>query len=326
MAGGRRLEPGKLPPRLLAELLASAPELPPEVRLGPSVGEDACAIELEAGMLVATTDPITLAGSGVARHAVTVNANDVAAMGVRPRWFLAAVLLPPGTREAAVRALFDELRAALAEVGAALVGGHTEVTGVVSQPLVVGQMLGQAEQGRLLSSAGLAPGDVVLQVGRAPVEAAAVLAEQCAERLAALDAELVRRARSAVESPGISVVAAGLAAVALGACAAHDPTEGGLATGLAELATASGVGLEVDADAVLWFEPGVAVCRALGVDPWGALASGCLLTGFADDLVAGALDGFAARGLEARAIARAVRGAGTGLREFARDEVARLLG
>lgn len=326
MAGDRRLVPGKLPSSLLSELLDASPPLPPEVRIGPGVGEDACAIEVEAGTLVATTDPITLAGSDVARYAVAVNANDVAAMGVRPRWFLAAVLLPAGTTEGAVRALFESLRAALSEVGVALVGGHTEVTRAVSQPLVVGQMLGYAEHGRVLSSAGLSVGDVVVQVGRAPIEAAAVLAQERADELAALDPAVVALARQAVQSPGISVVDAGLAAAELGACAAHDPTEGGIATGLAELAAASAVGLEVDGEAVLWFEPGLAVCGALSVDPWGALASGCLLVGFAAERVDAALAGFATRALEASPIARATPGRGTGLPEFERDEVARLLG
>jgi len=326
MAGDRRLAPGKLPSSLLSELLDASPSLPPEVRIGPRVGEDACAIEVDAGLLVATTDPITLAGSDVSRFAVAVNANDVAAMGVRPRWFLATVLLPAGTTEGAVRELFGRLHEALSEVGAALVGGHTEVTRSVAQPLIVGQMLGHAEHGRLLSSAGLAAGDVVVQVGRAPIEAAAVLAQEDSEVLAALDPAVVELARQAVDSPGISVVSAGLAAAELGACAAHDPTEGGIATGLAELASASSVGLDVDRDAVLWFAPGIAVCRALGADPWGALASGCLLAGFAPDRVAAALAGFADRSLEARVIARAVPGCETGLPEFERDEVARLLG
>ena len=326
MATDRVLSPGKLPSALLEELLATVPEGPPEVRIGPRAGEDACAIELPAGTLVATTDPITLTGNDVARYAVAINANDIAAMGLAPRWFQAAVLLPVGTRESEVRGLFASLQDALAEVGAALVGGHTEVTAAVVQPTVVGQMLGFTPSGRVLSSAGLAPGDAVVQVGPAPVEAAAVLAAEAGDALGGVDAALFAAARDAVRSPGISVVAAGLAAAELGACAAHDPTEGGLATGLAELARASGVGLAVDEASVLWFEPGVAVCRALGADPWGALASGCLLAGFGPERVEAALAGFAERGLAARVIARATPGAETGLPSFERDEVARVLG
>lgn len=325
MARERILEAGKLPADLLAELLADAEPLPPEVRIGPGVGEDACAIDVAAGTLVATTDPITLVGSEVARYAVVINANDVAAMGVRPRWFLAAVLLPVGTHEHEVRALFGALREALSDVEVALVGGHSEITAAVTQPLIVGQMLGFAEHGRVLSSAGLAAGDVVVQIGPAPIEAAAVLAQEGGDALASIEPSLLAQARAALHTPGICVVEAGLAAAELGACVAHDPTEGGLASGLAELALASGVGLDVDLDAVSWFEPGVALCRALGADPWGALASGCLLAGFGAERLDAALEGFAARGLDACVIARATAGAGTRLPQFERDEVARVL-
>lgn len=310
------------------------PELPAEVRIGPGVGEDAAAIALtgfEDGWLVATTDPITLTGSDIGRYAVAINANDLAAMGVAPRWFLSTLLLPEGTRESEVRALFAETSAALEELGVAWIGGHTEVTSAVAQPVVVGQMLGVAEAGRVLSSAGLEPGDVLVQVGEVPIEAAAVLAAECAALLGDVLPEQVERAREAVASPGILVVEAGLLAAELGAVAAHDPTEGGLATGIRELAEASGVRLELDEDAVAWFEPGVAVCRAVGADPWGALASGTLLAGFRPEDVARTLEGFEQRGFVASAVGAASAGEGvqfsTGdvLPSFERDEVARVL-
>jgi hydrogenase maturation factor len=322
---------GKLPAALLRELLASLPPLPPEVRLGPRVGEDACAIDLPAGTLVVATDPITLTGSGVGRHSVLVNANDVAVMGVRPRWFLAAVLLPERSSEAEVRALFASLRAGLAEAEVALVGGHTEVTAAVRAPVVVGQMLGLAEDGRFVATGGARPGDAIVQAGPAPVEAAAVLAAEARERLGSVDVDTLARAGGALREPGISVVEAALVAAALGATALHDPTEGGLATGLAELAEASGLRLVVDPERVIWFEPGRAVCRALGADPWGALASGALLAAFPGERAAAACEELAKRGVPARVIGSAETGSGVALRdgsplaEFSRDEVARVL-
>jgi hydrogenase maturation factor len=325
------IPPGKLPVALLRELLAALPPLPPEVRLGPRVGEDACAIDLPAGTLVVATDPITLTGSGVGRHSVLVNANDVAVMGVRPRWFLAAVLLPDPCSEAEVRALFASLRAGLAEAGVALVGGHTEVTAAVRAPVVVGQMLGLAEDGRFVATGGARAGDLIVQAGPAPVEAAAVLAAEARERLGSVDVDTLARACGALREPGISVVEAALAAAALGATALHDPTEGGLATGLAEVALASGLRLVVDPERVLWFEPGRAVCRALGADPWGALASGALLAAFPPDRAAAACEELAKRGTPARVIGEASPGRGVALRdgsplsEFTRDEVARVL-
>src|SRR5690606_37970549 len=163
------LPPGKLPTDLLIRLLAGRGPWPREVLLGPAVGEDACVLDVPAGALVAATDPITLTGREVGRLAVIVNANDVAVTGVRPRWSRAAVLLPGGTRALEAGGLVATMREPLGAVGAALVGGHTEITGAVRQPVVVGQMLGIAPGGRFVSTAGARPGDVLVQIGVVPV-------------------------------------------------------------------------------------------------------------------------------------------------------------
>ena len=99
------------------------------------------------------------------------------------------------------------------------------------------------------------------------------------------------RARGAVASsvpwppsgeavPSISVVEPALAAAALGASAMHDPTEGGLAAGLHEIAEASGVAIVVDRSEVAWYPPAVAVVEAAGANPWSTLASGTVLATF----------------------------------------------
>jgi hydrogenase maturation factor len=318
---------GKLPRELLGRLLERVPASP-GVRLGPALGEDACALDVEGGVLVAATDPITLTTAEVGRSAVIINANDVAVCGARPRWFLATVLLPPGTGDDAVRELFAVMDEALREVGADLVGGHTEVTAAVTQPVVVGAMLGLAEAGRFISTAGARPGDAVVQVGPVPVEGAAVLAEAAADRLTDLAPGTVAAARRAGRDPGISVVDAALAAASCGATAMHDPTEGGLASGLHELGAAAGVAVRVDCAAVSWFEPGLAVCRALGADPWSTLASGSLLATFPPATVEAALAALGGRG----AVIGVVE-PGSGVHDTAgtplpwpdRDEVARVL-
>lgn len=326
------LPAGKLPPELLRELLPSSAGLPPEVRLGPAIGEDACAIDLPAGTLVAATDPITLTSSDVGAHAVTINANDVAVMGVRPRWFLAVVLLPCSTAESDVRALFASMHSALDALGAVLVGGHTEVTSAVNQPIVVGQMLGQCGERAFIPTGGVLPGDAILQVGPAPVEAAAVLADAAGSSAAQISAETLGDARNAVSEPGISVVEAALLCAEAGATALHDPTEGGLSAGLYELAEASGVCLQLDEQSVLWFEPGRSLCRHFGADPWGALASGALLASFPAARAVEACEQLAALGIPARQIAAALPGSGvllsdgSALARFAVDELARVLG
>jgi hydrogenase maturation factor len=251
-------------------------------------------------------------------------------MGVRPRWFLSTILFPLGTSAADARVCFAQMREALDAADIALVGGHTEVTAAVTQTVVVGQMLGFAEDGHFVPTGGAQPGDRIVQVGLAPIEGAAVLAEEAAARLRGLEADVLARAAAAVNSPGISIVAHALRAAALGARAMHDPTEGGLASGLHELAEASGVRLVVREEDVLWFEPGLAVCEALGADPWGTLASGALLAAFPEDRAA---DACRALGeiAPARVIGCAepgsgvVRESGEPILHFDRDEVARVL-
>lgn len=320
---------GKLPAELLARLLAGFGPPPGDVIQGPAPGEDACAVAVGGGVLVAATDPITLTSADVGRYAVIVNANDVATCGVRPQWFLASVLLPARSREETVEEIFRAIADELDHLGVALVGGHTEVTSAVNQPVVVGHMLGFRTDGRFISTGGASVGDVLVQIGPAPVEGAAILAGLAGAHGVAAD--VVEAAHRATRDPGISVVDGALAAADLGATSMHDPTEGGLAAGLHELAEASGVAVVVDRDQVTWFSPALEVCRAVGADPWATIASGCLLATFPPGAAQEATAALGRMGL-----ATAVLGAlesGSGVRDRAgvaipfpaRDEVARLL-
>ena len=326
------LEIGKLPPSLLAEVLVTGRPVPPELLLPPTVGEDAGVIAVERGALIAASDPVTLTGQDVGAHAVLVNANDIAVMGARPRWFTATVLLPPGTTEAEVRALYRRMHEALAALDAVLVGGHVEVTDAVRRTVVVGHMLGLREDGAFARTAALEPGQVVVQIGPAPVEGAAVLAAEARAQLEGKVAPaMLVEAAGALAVPGISVVDAALRATTLGASAMHDPTEGGLSAGLYEMAETAHVRLIVAADAVLWYAPGRILSEALGIDPWGLLASGALLAAFPAGDTEAALATLAAEGFSCAPIARVVAGSGVGFESggdvprFTRDEMIRVV-
>ena len=94
---GVRLRPGKLPNSLLKQMLEGLRVDDPRVLVGPGVGEDAAHISFGGVTLIAKADPVTFATDLIGWYAVNVNANDVAASGGTPRWFLATVLLPEGT-------------------------------------------------------------------------------------------------------------------------------------------------------------------------------------------------------------------------------------
>jgi hydrogenase maturation factor len=111
------------------------------------------------------------------------------------------------------------------------------------------------------------------------IEGTALLArERSGELRSALGADLVDRASALLAEPGISVVADAAAVLATGgATALHDPTEGGFATGVRELAQASGCGVIVNESLIPVLPETRAIAGHFGLDPLGMLASGSLL-------------------------------------------------
>ncbi|HZO61624.1 MAG TPA: AIR synthase-related protein [Gaiellaceae bacterium] len=279
MAEEARLPVGKLPGELLGRMIATYASIDPTVVVGPGVGGDAAAIDLDATTLVVKSDPITFASESPAHYLVDVNANDLACLGATPRWMMVTALLPEGTTESEVEAHFRELRDACAGRGVSLVGGHTEVTAAVTRTILVGVLLGEARRGSLLRPGGGRPGDVLLLTKALALEGTALLARELAGRLGdAVSPEVVERAAGLLVDPGISVVAEAMAVLdAGGVTALHDPTEGGLATGVRELALAAGCGATVDREAVPVLPETATIAEALGIDPLGMLASGSLL-------------------------------------------------
>jgi len=274
------LQIGKLPNRSLAQLLAAVPHADPRVVVWPGVGMDAAVLDLGTTQLVAKTDPITFATDRIGWYAVNVNANDVAAMGAKPRWFLATLLLPESASEAEAASLFHQVVDACAALGVSLLGGHTEVTYGLDRPVVVGCMLGELIGPRPVGAAGARAGDHLVLAGPIALEGTTVLAREAAELLIqrGVPPDVVARAQRLLEEPGISVVAqAGIAMRTAEVHAMHDPTEGGLATAAWEMAQAAGVGARIDANAVPVLPECADVCRALGLSPLGLLASGSLL-------------------------------------------------
>ena len=270
---------GKLPYQVLARLLADHVEVDiPGILVGPAVGEDAAAIDLGDDCLVVANDPITFATDAIGHYVVHVNANDVATMGARPRWFLVTILLPVESSDAQVEEMFSDISAACLQVGATLCGGHTEICADLSRPLLIGTMMGTVPRDKMLRTGAARPGDRIWCTKRIPLEATALMARERPDWARGhLGASRWQRCVDLLHDPGISVVPEALAAAGAGARSLHDPTEGGVATGLHELADAAGVGLEIDAGALPLDADGVALCSAAGVDPLGALASGALL-------------------------------------------------
>jgi len=302
---------GKLSPEYLAELLGNHTfSLPGDrVLVYPGVGEDAAVIDMGERWLVAKTDPITFATDEIGWYAVHVNANDIAAAGGVPRWFLCTLLLPEGrTDRAMVERIMGQIASACRSLRVVPCGGHTEVTYNLDRPVVVGVMLGEIEPGDLIRSGGVRVGDIVLLTKGIAVEATAIMArEKEAELSSQFSSAFIQRCKGFLRDPGISVVReASIATSTAPVHAMHDPTEGGVATGLWEMAIASKVGLEVDGDAILVLDETRQLCRVFGLDPLGVIASGALLIAVSEPDADRTCAALLAAGIRAAPIARAV--------------------
>jgi len=273
------MKTGKLPHKLLAEMLSKV-NLDERVLIGPGIGIDAAVIDYGDRLLVTKTDPITFATDLIGWYAVNVNANDIAVMGAEPKWFMATILLPQGTEEESVRGLFDQITSACEELGISLVGGHTEITYDLSRPVIVGCMLGETDRAYLVTASGARVGDDILVTKGIAVEGTSILAREAGDRLRKMGFtdEFLERAAKYLFDPGISVIPdARIATANAHIHAMHDPTEGGIATGLMEIAEASGLGLEVRLEAIPVLAETQSLCSELKLDPLGLIASGCLV-------------------------------------------------
>lgn len=278
---------GKLPLEHLRLLLGHLPKHDPRLLVGPQIGEDAAVIDRGDRYLVVATDPVTFATDQIGRYAVHVNANDVAVLGARPLWFFVVMLFPENrTTPELAETIMADVRTSCEELDVAIGGGHTEITQGLDRPILVGQMLGEVAPTRLVRKTRIAIGDQILLTRGVAIEGTAILAREKSERLRdRIDADVLARAARFLIEPGISVVSAALAAANVGEAvhAMHDPTEGGLATGLFELVAPSGLGLQVIRERIPVFPETDTICSTLALDPMKLLASGALLVAVAPD-------------------------------------------
>jgi hydrogenase expression/formation protein HypE len=288
-------------------------------------------------VLVATTDPITFTTELIGWYAVQVNANDIACMGARPRWFLATVLLPEGAEPGLAKSIFSQILETCTALDVSLIGGHTEVTHKLQRPLVVGFMLGETSRERLVRTSDARPGDAIVLTKAIAIEGTAILSTMAVSHLRPkISKSILKKAERFLFEPGISVVAEALAAQDLADIhAMHDPTEGGLATGLQEIAESAQVGLEVDWEAIPFLQECKDICSQLELNPLGLLASGALIMTLPKNQANSLVEGLSLRNIQAHVIGKVLaqekgvmlRTAGKvePLPQFPRDELARYL-
>jgi hydrogenase expression/formation protein HypE len=304
---------GKVTSAVFAEVILERLGAPdPDVLVGPRHGVDVGVLRVAPGRVMAVTaDPVfVVPGYGWERaawFAVHILASDAATSGLPLRWMTVDLNLPPEITDGDLAALWDAWSRTCADLGLAVVAGHTARYDGCNWPMVGGATCAAVGPEEAFITPTMAePGDVVVVTKGAAIEATALFAATFPDRVAAeLGAEVQAAADALFEKMTVVPEARVAAAYGLrdrGVTAMHDATEGGVVGALAELAAASQVGLRVDLDAVPLRPEAAAVCRHVGIDPYRSISEGTLLATVRPRHADGFLAALAGAGVEAAVV------------------------
>ena len=269
---------GKLPEQVLVRsVLRQIKHRREEVLSGPAVGRDCAALKLKDGeILVMSTDPITGTVKDMGSQAVHITANDLAVSGAEPLGIMLTLLLPDTAEEPQIRAMMQEVESTCEKLGMEVLGGHTEITNVVRQPLISVTGVGKLRQDQMPDLSRVRPGQDLVVTKWIGLEATAILAKEKEEELLKeFSPEFVRTAREFDRY--LSVVPDAGAAAAAGVCAMHDITEGGVFGALWEVAEGANVGLEADLKKIPIRQETVEICEVFHLNPYHIMSSGSVL-------------------------------------------------
>jgi hydrogenase expression/formation protein HypE len=262
---------GRLSHQLLDELII------PIVSGIPSSGQnDAALLEPIPGRIAYTTDsfvvdPIFFPGGTIGSLAVHGTVNDLAMMGARPLWLSVGLIIEEGFSKADLKTILEDMRAAADAAGVAIVTGDTKVVprGKADKIFITTSGVGSVEHSLPIHGANAQPGDVVIINGTIGDHGIAVMAGR-----EGLEVGTEIKSDSAALN---GLVAELLSEIGAGVHVLRDPTRGGVATTIKEIAQQSGVAITLHENA-LPFKPAVrGVCSILGLDPLFVANEGKLL-------------------------------------------------
>ena len=271
------LKTGKLDSRLLEKIVFDNIKLRrDEVITRPGIGEDCAVIDYGDDECVMSTDPITAAIDEIGRLSVHISCNDIASNGVEPIGIMLAVLLPEGTTEEQIDAMMKQAGQASEELEVEIIGGHTEITPVVKQPVIISTAVGRGPKNGSQSAENMKPGDYIMITKQAGMEGSGVIASDMEDELKSfLTQDEIDEAKAMLDR--VSVVPEGVIAGKVGTHGMHDVTEGGILGAVWEMCDISGLGAEVWADDIPVAEVTHKICDYFGVDVLRLISSGAMV-------------------------------------------------
>ena len=274
-----------------------------DVLVHAGVGEDCATIDFGEYECVMSTDPITASVNDIGRLCIHISCNDIASNGIEPVGILLSVMLPEGTKEEDISAIMEQAADAAEECGVEIVGGHTEITTAVNQPVIVSTAIGRGKKGQSASAEKIEIGDCILMTKSAGIEGTGIIASDYEKELAAfLSKEEIQQAKALLSK--ISVVKDGMAAGSIGTHGMHDVTEGGILGAVWEMCRIAGVGAELWDEAIPVEDVTKKICTHYGIDYLRLISSGSMIIMASPDKKSAILEKLEAEGVAACEIGR----------------------
>jgi len=247
-----------------------------DVLVRPGIGEDCAVMDFGQYECIMSTDPITAAVSDIGRLAIHITCNDIASNGVQPLGIMLAVMLPEGTTEEDVEYIMGQAAETASELKVEIIGGHTEITPAVKQPVIVSTAIGKAVAGKSQSGDQMEVGDYIMMTKSVGLEGSGILACDYSDKLSSvLTEEELQRAKSFLDM--VSVVPEGVAAGKVGTHGMHDITEGGILGAIWEMCQIAGKGAEVWKDRISIQPETEKICSFFDIDPLRLISSGSMV-------------------------------------------------
>ena len=269
---------GKLPETILKRsVLRQIKHRREEVLVGPAIGEDCSVIDLnDDEVIVMSTDPITGTVQDIGTLAVHITANDIASSGADVIGIMLSILLPEITTEAELKNMMYDVDEVCEQLHIEVIGGHTEVTKAVNQPIVTVTGIGKMKKSDIIKTSGARPGQEIVMTKWAGLEGTAIIAKSKEqELLSKYSSRFIKEAQQMIDY--ISVVPEAKIAMNVGITSMHDVTEGGIFGALWEIGAAGGVGLEVDLQKIKLRQETVEICEFFDLNPYMLISSGSML-------------------------------------------------
>lgn len=269
---------GKLPePVLIRSVLKQVKHRREEVLVGPAVGQDCAAVCVGPDeSIVMSSDPITGTTKDIGPLSVYITTNDLAAAGAEPIGLMITILLPEHVQEAELKKMMADIEATCEKLNIDVLGGHTEVTNAVSQPLISVTGVAKMKTSQVATLKDIEPEFDLVVTKWVGLEATTIIAKEKEEKLTGIFAPgFVRIAQDFDQY--LSVMPESKIAMEHQVAAMHDITEGGIFGALWEMAAGAGLGVEVDLKKIPIRQETVEICEVFGVNPYLIMSSGSML-------------------------------------------------